>query len=112
MNKNKHNPLSCISDSASILSSDTTAGGAMCSCRRYDERWPTFEEILQRLHREGIYLHPHQLAEFFLAHGLPVNLRYVPDHLRQRAILLNENYQGDMASVVEDTEQPSWDLSW
>ena len=75
-------------------------------------KWPTFEQILQRLHRKGIYLHPHQLAEFFLAHGLPVNLRYVPEHLRQRAILVNENYQGDMALLVEETDQPSWDLSW
>ncbi|UBF28473.1 hypothetical protein K9N68_11700 [Kovacikia minuta CCNUW1] len=59
--------------------------------------WHTFPEILQRLHHEGIYIHPHQLAEFFLWHGLPVDLDYVPKHLQQRAAFVNANYQGDMA---------------
>ncbi|HEY9875186.1 MAG TPA: hypothetical protein V6D12_17260 [Candidatus Obscuribacterales bacterium] len=79
---------------------------------KLDEHWPTFEEMLQRLHRKGIYIHPDQLAEFLLAHGLPVHLRYVPAHLRQKAILVNENYQGDMACLVEEIDQPSWDFSW
>lgn len=29
-------------------------------------RWHTFSELLLQLHREGIYIHPHQLAEFLL----------------------------------------------
>ncbi|GAC1471439.1 MAG: hypothetical protein NVS2B14_17060 [Chamaesiphon sp.] len=70
----------------------------------------TFEEMLQQLHNAGIYLHPHQLAEFLLAHGLPVHLRYVPVHLRDKAMLVNENYQGDMASLIEETDEPYWDF--
>jgi hypothetical protein len=61
------------------------------------DRWCTFEEILQRLHLEGIYIHAEQLAEFFLLHGLPVELCYVPQHLKEKAQRMNEHYQGDMA---------------
>jgi len=66
--------------------------------------WHTFEEILQRLHQEGYYLHPHQLAEFFIRHGLPVDLQHVPAQLRQRAKQINDNYLGDLAQleVVDD----------
>jgi hypothetical protein len=77
-----------------------------------NEHWPTFEDILQRLHGQGIYIHPEQLAEFLLAHGLPVHLRYVPAHLRLKAIKVNESYQGDMVRVIEELEPPYWDLSW
>lgn len=73
-----------------------------------DEHWPTFEMVLQRLHAEGLYLHPHQLAEFMLVHGLPVNLYYVPAHLHAKAIFINENYQGDMAQLVKEQDQPFW----
>lgn len=62
--------------------------------------WQTFEQILAQLHAEGVYVHADQLAEFLLCHGLPVHLRYVPAHLQQRAIVINENYQGDMAQLV------------
>lgn len=65
------------------------------------EHWPTFEEILTRLHQEGIYIHAEQLAEFFLTHGLPVHLQYVPAHLQEKARAINENYQGDMARLEE-----------
>lgn len=68
--------------------------------------WHTFEEILHRLHSEGIYIHPHQLAEFFLMHGLPVDLRYVPERLKQRGAFINENYLGDMARLEDIDEQP------
>lgn len=77
-----------------------------------DERWPTFEEILTRLHTQGIYIHSEQLAEFFLAHGLPVHLRYVPSHLRAKALTINQNYQGDLVRVIEELEPPSSDFSW
>lgn len=77
-----------------------------------DECWPTFEEMLQNLHAKGIYIHPDQLAEFLLAHGLPVHLRYVPAHLRSKAIQVNENYRGDMVQIVEELNPPSWDFSW
>jgi hypothetical protein len=69
------------------------------------QTWYTFEGILRRLHREGIYIDSDQLAEFLLLHGLPVQLRYVPTHLRQRAIAINQNYQGDMAQLVEELEE-------
>ncbi|MBD2021730.1 hypothetical protein H6F43_16235 [Leptolyngbya sp. FACHB-36] len=59
--------------------------------------WDTFEDILRRLHKEQIYLHPHQLAEFLVYHGLPVDLCYVPKHLKQKAQKINDNYQGDWA---------------
>lgn len=76
-----------------------------------DEQWPTFEELLQRLHREGIYIHAEQLAEFLLAHGLPVHLRYVPKYLRSKAIEVNQNYRGDMVRLIEEQEH-KWDYSW
>jgi len=76
------------------------------------QRWSTFEEILQRLHTAGIYIHSEQLAEFLLEHGLPVHLRYVPPHLRLKARQVNENYQGDMACLIEELEPPCWDFSW
>lgn len=84
----------------------------LSSKRKTNEHWPTFEEMLQNLHGQGIYIHPDQLAEFLLAHGLPVHLRYVPVHLRSKAIKVNENYQGDMVQIIEELEPPSWDFSW
>ncbi|MBD0364225.1 MAG: hypothetical protein ICV55_15875 [Coleofasciculus sp. C3-bin4] len=77
-----------------------------------NQRWQTFEEILQRLHKQGIYIHSEQLAEFLLRHGLPVHLRYVPAHLHSKAIQVNQNYQGDMVRQIEELEQPCWDFSW
>jgi hypothetical protein len=79
------------------------------SDRDFDEtkRWQTFEEILLRLHQEGLYLHPHQLAEFLVWHGLPVELRYVPQALQQKATQINENYLGDMVRV-EAFDEPPW----
>lgn len=71
------------------------------------ERWHTFEDILQRLHREGILLHPHQLAEFLLRHGLPVDHHYVPQHLQKMATRINDNYQGSMARL-EAMHEPPW----
>lgn len=70
-------------------------------------RWQTFSELLLQLHREGIYIHPHQLAEFLLRHGLPVDLCYVPPRLKQTATTLNALYQGDMARL-EDMKEPYW----
>ena len=75
------------------------------------EKWPTFEGILQGLHRDGIYIHAEQLAEFMLAHGLPVDLKYVPAYLKQKAILINQNYQGDMARLSEQIEKPLGDYT-
>ncbi len=63
--------------------------------------WPTFAEILYRLHKEGLYIRANQLAEFMLVHGLPVDLQYVPPHLQKKARNLNANYQGDMARLSE-----------
>lgn len=102
-------PISAISNN--LLS---IALGSMESSSQFqdNERWPNFEEILQRLHADGIFIHPEQLAEFLLAHGLPVHLRYVPAYLRDKAIEVNENYQGDMVRVVEEPEPPYWDFSW
>lgn len=77
-----------------------------------DEHWPTFEEILHRLHGAGIYIHPDQLAEFMLAHGLPVSLCYVPAHLREKAIKVNKNYQGDMARPREEPDDQSYQFPW
>jgi hypothetical protein len=68
--------------------------------------WPTFEDILHRLHQEGILIHPHQLAEFFLMHGLPVDLCYVPNHLQQKAAFVNNNYMGDMAQLKKAPVEP------
>jgi hypothetical protein len=65
------------------------------------ERWHTFQDILQRLHNEGIYIHAEQLAEFMVAHGLPVHPSYVPDRLKDKAKLINDHYQGDMARLEE-----------
>lgn len=62
-----------------------------------EQPWRTLPQILVRLHQEGIYLRLGQLAEFFLAHGLPVDLQYVPSHLQAKATQINQNYQGDMA---------------
>ena len=98
--------------SNSCFSSDHSANVKSLSQYQPDEHWPTFEEILQRLHGEGIYIHPHQLAEFMLAHGLPVNLRYVPEHLLSKAIFVNEHYQGDMARLIEEPDEPSWQFPW
>lgn len=64
-----------------------------------NEPWSSFEEILECLHRAGIYLHSEQLATFLLMHGLPVDLCYVPDRLRPKAELVNRHYQGDMARL-------------
>lgn len=72
-----------------------------------EQRWQTFEEILKRLHQEGVYLHPHQLATFFVWHGLPVDLQYVPMDLKQRASQINDNYLGDMARL-ETVDEPLW----
>lgn len=66
---------------------------------------PNFTEMLQRLHRDGIYIHADQLAEFLLVHGLPVDLCFVPAHLQQKAKLVNANYQGDMARLVDVVEE-------
>lgn len=85
---------------------------SLSSQSQTEVHWPTFEEILQRLHAQGIYIHSEQLAEFLLAHGLPVHLRYVPAHLRLKAIEVNKNYQGDMVQVIEELEPPCWDFSW
>lgn len=71
------------------------------------ESWQTFDEILVQLHREGVYLHPDQLAEFLILHGLPVDLRYVPERLHHKAAQINDNYQGDMARL-ETVVQPPW----
>lgn len=76
------------------------------------DRWPTFEEILQCLHAQGVYIHSEQLAEFLLGHGLPVHLRYVPARLQSKAREINENYNGDMVRLVEELEPPNWDFSW
>lgn len=80
--------------------------GKAHSAHPQPEHWHTFEEILQRLHQQGVYVHPEQLAEFLLAHGLPVNLRYVPAHLQQKAIRVNDHYQGDMARLENLAEEP------
>lgn len=76
-------------------------------CSPQEGPWPTFADILRRLHQERIYLHPHQLAEFMVRHGLPVDLCYVPAHLQQKAKQINENYQGDMAREAVGEEPPT-----
>ncbi|NEQ70263.1 MAG: hypothetical protein F6J86_16385 [Symploca sp. SIO1B1] len=81
------------------------------SSQQQDEQWPTFDELLQSLHYEGIYIHAEQLAEYLLAQGLPVQLRYVPQHLRTKAIQVNQSYRGDMVRLIEEEEQ-DWDYSW
>lgn len=86
----------------------TSSTAAIASSHPGDQPapWPTFEDILYQLHQDGIYLHPHQLAEFLLRHGLPVNLEYVPPHLKQKARAINCNYQGDMARLEERDDGP------
>jgi hypothetical protein len=100
--------LTMPSNLLSIALNDTQSS----SQPKADKGWLTFEEILQRLHTQGIYIHSEQLAEFLLAHGLPVHLRYVPAHLRLKAIQVNKNYQGDMVHLIEELEPPCWDFSW
>jgi hypothetical protein len=89
-------PKNVPSSSASVQQSQASAQGTT---------WHTFPEIVKRLHHEGIYIHPHQLAEFFLWHGLPVDADYVPKHLQKRAAAINANYQGDMARLEMLNEQ-------
>jgi hypothetical protein len=73
----------------------------------HDQPWSSFEEILERLHRDGVYLHSEQLAAFLVMHGLPVDLCYVDDRLRAKAEQINLHYQGDMARLEElDTPSP------
>lgn len=72
-------------------------------------RWPPFVEILHQLHQGGIYIHADQLAEFLLWHGLPVDLCYVPQHLQEKATMINANYQGDMARLEDATAQDGLD---
>jgi hypothetical protein len=91
--------------STSFPSSSSTVEQSNHSAR--SAHWHTFPEILRRLHQEHIYIHPDQLAEFMLFHGLPVDLRYVPKHLVQRAKLINDNYQGDMAKETLVNELPN-----
>ncbi|MDX2211793.1 MAG: hypothetical protein SFY66_00765 [Oculatellaceae cyanobacterium bins.114] len=71
-----------------------------------NEGWVSFEQMLQRLHKDGIYVHADQLAEFLLLHGLPVHLRYVPARLHEKATQINQNYQGDMAQLIEEWDSP------
>lgn len=73
-------------------------------------QWYSFSAMLRRLHAEGVYLHPHQLAEFLLAHGLPVDLCYVPEGLKQKAIFINTHYLGDMAALNENSDEQPWDV--
>jgi hypothetical protein len=75
------------------------------NCPSEPQPWRTFAEMLLQLHQEKIYIHPNQLAEFLLQHGLPVDLCYVPTHLRQKAQMINDRYQGDMARL-EASNQP------
>lgn len=70
------------------------------------EPWHSFADILRRLHQERIYIHPEQLAEFFLRHGLPVDPAYVPPHLQETAERINRNYQGDMARLDTQVQVP------
>ncbi|MBD1999492.1 hypothetical protein H6G00_23245 [Leptolyngbya sp. FACHB-541] len=89
--------------------SSSTLSCVPSSTQTQESTWQTFEGILQRLHQEGIYIDAEQLAVFFLSHGLPVHLRYVPDRLKQRAIAINQNYQGDMAQLVDEVESHTQD---
>ncbi|MBD1861108.1 MULTISPECIES: hypothetical protein [Trichocoleus] len=73
------------------------------------QHWHSFSHMLKRLHAEGVYLHPQQLAEFLVVHGLPVDLRYVPERLQQKAMSINAHYNGDMAALAEDSEEQPWD---
>ncbi|MDX2100701.1 MAG: hypothetical protein SFW36_23215 [Leptolyngbyaceae cyanobacterium bins.59] len=71
-------------------------------CNPSFEPWHTFPKILGQLHEQGIYIHPEQLAEFMLFHGLPVDLCYVPPHLQEKATMVNAHYRGDMARLEPD----------
>ncbi len=73
------------------------------------QHWYGFSNMLKRLHDEGVYLHPEQLAEFLVAHGLPVDPRYAPERLQQKARLINAHYGGDMAALDEDSDEQPWD---
>jgi hypothetical protein len=64
-----------------------------------NEPWSSFEEILERLHQSGIFIHAEQLAKFLLMHGLPVDLCYVGDGDRPQAEQVNRHYNGDMARL-------------
>jgi hypothetical protein len=90
-----------MSDHNSSLTVESVQDSASIQAQ---QPWHTFEGILRRLHQEGIYIDADQLAEFLLSHGLPVQLRHVPAHLTQRAIAINQNYRGDMAQLIEETE--------
>jgi hypothetical protein len=90
---------SALTDTDSSI--ETSSETSSSTKPQFLENWPTFEEILHRLHQEGIYIHSEQLAEFLLTHGLPVHLQYVPSHLQEKARVINENYQGDMARLEE-----------
>lgn len=74
------------------------------ACAPKTDPWSTFEDMLSRLHAEGVYVHADQLAEFLLRHGLPVHLRHVPAPLIPRAQQINSHYQGDMAQLIEDKD--------
>ncbi|MGI0488724.1 hypothetical protein ACN4EK_25220 [Pantanalinema rosaneae CENA516] len=76
-----------------------TASVESTNSLREQAAWHSFPQILQRLHQEKILIHPDQLAEFMLMHGLPVDLQYVPPHLQQKAQQINTHYQGDLARV-------------
>ena len=76
-----------------------------------EEHWPTFAEILYRLHQEGVYIRASDLAAFMLAHGLPVDLQYVPSVLQKKATIVNANYQGDMARLSEQPDDYFWYVS-
>lgn len=69
--------------------------------KRSPHEWHTFQDILQRLHNEGVYIHAEQLAEFMLVHGLPVPPSYVPDRLKEKAQFINEHYRGDLARLED-----------
>ncbi|MBD1880122.1 hypothetical protein NC997_09095 [Trichocoleus sp. DQ-A2] len=97
---------------ASNLSSRNPVRVQSASQSQHHNHWSNFEEMLQRLHAEGLYIHPEHLAEFLLAHGIPVNLRYVPEHLKSKAVFINENYQGDMAHLVEEPDATSSQFPW
>lgn len=73
-----------------------------------ESHWPTFTEILYNLHQEKLYIRAEQLAEFMLMHGLPVDLKYVPPHLQEKAKQLNANYQGNMARLREQPDEYFW----
>lgn len=79
----------------------------ICATPPPSGQWRNFAEILNHLHGAGLYLHPHQLAEFLVVHGVPVDLHYVPAHLQQRASMINRHYRGDLAQLETATDQCS-----